>query len=143
MSKASEKKPVKKTPVKKKAEKVSAKTRQELTLKKRAMIEALEKTLGIVTQAAKMVNISRMVHYDWLKEDAEYAKAVEDINDIALDFAETALYRQIRENNTASTIFYLKTKGRNRGYVERVETQNETTLKADPVVEEMLKKVYG
>jgi len=31
------------------------------------------------------------------------------------------LHKQIGEGNTSATIFYLKTKGKNRGYVERQE----------------------
>ena len=44
--------------------------------------------------------------------------SAEDISDIVLDFAESQLHKQIKENNTASTIFYLKTKGKKRGYIE-------------------------
>ena len=40
---------------------------------------------------------------------------------IALDFGETQLHAQIREGNTSATIFFLKTKGKRRGYIERSE----------------------
>lgn len=99
-------------------------------IQKKAMIEALEKSLGIVTSACKSVGISRNTHYTWLKQDEEYKEAVEDIENIALDFAESQLHKQIKEGNTAGTIFYLKTKGKNRGYVERTEVQQETTFKS-------------
>jgi len=88
---------------------------------KKAMIAALEKSLGIVTTACKKVGIVRTTFYDWLKEDKEFAKEVNQIQDIALDFAETQLHSQIGEGSTAATIFYLKTKGKKRGYVERQE----------------------
>ncbi len=88
---------------------------------KKAMIAALEKSLGIVTTACKKVGIGRTTFYDWLKEDKEFAKEVDQIQDIALDFAETQLHSQIGEGSTAATIFYLKTKGKKRGYVERQE----------------------
>lgn len=85
------------------------------------MIEALEKSLGIVTTAAKTVGISRDTHYRWLKDDPEYKGKVDAIADMALDFAESSLHRQINKGETTATIFYLKTKGRNRGYIERHE----------------------
>lgn len=85
------------------------------------MLEALEKSLGVVTTACKQVGISRETHYRWVKEDAEYGIAVEDIENIALDFAESQLHKQIMDGSTSATIFYLKTKGKNRGYIERVE----------------------
>lgn len=95
--------------------------KQQNPTHKKAMIQALEKSLGVVTTACKSVGINRCTHYEWLKTDEEYKKEVEDIENIALDFAESQLHKQISEGNTAGTIFYLKTKGKKRGYVERQE----------------------
>ncbi len=79
---------------------------------KKAMIEALEKSLGVVTTACKSVGIGRTMHYEWLKIDPEYKQTVEDIQNITLDFAESQLHKQIKDGNTTATIFYLKTKER-------------------------------
>lgn len=92
-----------------------------MDVQKKAMIQALEKSLGIVTKACKVVSISRQTHYNWMEADAEYKKSVEELSDVALDFAESKLHKLIDEGNPAATIFYLKTKGKNRGYVERQE----------------------
>ncbi len=89
------------------------------------MIEALEKSLGIVTTACKTVGISRETHYRWTREDETYKAAVDSIADIALDFAESQLHKQIQNGEVSSTIFYLKTKGKKRGYVERQELTGE------------------
>lgn len=88
---------------------------------KKAMVKALTKSLGIVTIACKEVGISRQTHYEWYSEDEAYHKAVDDILDVALDFAESMLHKQIQDRDTTATIFYLKTKGKRRGYVERSE----------------------
>lgn len=88
------------------------------------MIEALEKSLGIVTTACKSVGIDRGTHYNWMEEDAEYKKAVEGIADIALDFAESQLHKQIQNGEVTSTIFFLKTKGKKRGYIEKTEVEH-------------------
>ena len=88
---------------------------------KKAMLEALEKSLGIVTSACKSVDISRETHYRWLREDADYKAAVDSLSDVALDFAESQLHKQIKDGNSTATIFFLKTKGKKRGYVERQE----------------------
>ena len=90
-------------------------------IKKSEMIKALEKSLGVVTIACKEVDIARKTHYEWYNEDAEYRKAVDDLSDVALDFAESMLHKQIQEKDTTATIFYLKTKGKKRGYIERSE----------------------
>ena len=94
--------------------------KQNSTLKK-AMIEALEKSLGIVTTACKSVGIDRGTHYNWMKDDDDYAAKVLSIEDMTIDFAESQLHKQIKEGNSTSTIFFLKTKAKKRGYVERQE----------------------
>ena len=93
--------------------------------KKKAMIGALQQSLGVVTSACKAVGISRETHYKWLREDVDYKFQVEDLSNIALDFAESQLHNQIKNGSTPATIFYLKTKGKKRGYIERQEIQHE------------------
>jgi hypothetical protein len=88
---------------------------------KKAVLIALEKSLGVVTAACKQAGVGRTQFYEWLRTDEEFAKQVEDIRDVTLDFAESALYQQIKKGNTAATIFLLKTKGKGRGYIERQE----------------------
>jgi hypothetical protein len=95
--------------------------------KKKVMIEALEKSLGIVTTACKLTGVSRRTYYDWLKNDKKFAEAVEEMDEIALDFAESHLHQNIKEGKETSTIFYLKTKGKRRGYIERTEIANINT----------------
>ena len=92
---------------------------------KKAMLEALEKSLGVVTSACKAVGISRETHYRWMREDSSYKESVDDLANVALDFAESQLHQQIKGGNPTATIFYLKTKGKNRGYIERQEIAHE------------------
>ena len=92
--------------------------------KKKALLEALEKSLGVVTTACKKVGVNRSTYYDYYSGDDEFKRAVDDLSNVALDFAESQLHRQISDGNTSATIFYLKTKGKKRGYIERVEQEH-------------------
>ena len=90
---------------------------------KKQLVEALEKSLGVVTSACKVVGLHRSTFYEWYKNDEQFQKEVDSIQDIALDFAESKLHKQIEKGDTTATIFYLKTKGKKRGYIERTEHQ--------------------
>lgn len=92
-----------------------------LATRKKDMVEALKSALGIVSIACKTVGMDRATHYRWLKDDPNYAEAVADVSEIALDFAESSLHKQIKDGDTTATIFYLKTKGKKRGYIEKQE----------------------
>jgi hypothetical protein len=86
------------------------KKRQEVFL------EALEKTLGIVTQAVNVTGIGSSTHYEWMSDYPDYKKKVEAIQNIAIDFAESKLHKRIEGEDTTAIIFFLKTKGKKRGY---------------------------
>ena len=88
---------------------------------KRAILDALEKSLGVVTDACRSLDIHRSTFYKYCNEDEEFKKAVDEIQEVSLDFAESQLFKQMKKGSSASTIFYLKTKGKKRGYVERSE----------------------
>jgi len=92
---------------------------------KKAMLDALESSLGVVTSACKSVGIGRTTHYLWMENDPEYKKAVDDLQNVALDYAESKLHSQIKKENATAIIFYLKTKGKRRGYIERQEITHE------------------
>ena len=101
----------------------AVKTNNRNSHKKEQMLEALEKSLGIVSTACKMVDVGRTTHYQWLKDDPEYKKAVDALQEGVLDFAESHLYKLVKEGNPAATIFLLKTRGKTRGYIERQEIE--------------------
>jgi len=90
-------------------------------IQKRAMIKALESTLGIVSTACAKVGIARQTHYEWQREDEHYRADVKDIKNYAVDFAESQLLQCIKDKRETSIIFYLKTQGKDRGYIERQE----------------------
>jgi hypothetical protein len=107
--------------------------------KKELMLKLLSQSGGIVSHACEKADISRVTHYEWMKEDEEYRAAVDAINEAQIDFAETQLMKLIKGAthevvtargdvvevtdgpNPTATIFYLKTKGKKRGYVEKQE----------------------
>ncbi len=98
-------------------------------IKKKEILEALEKSLGIVTTACKQVGIHRDTYYEWLKKDKEFKKAVKELENVALDFAESQLHKQIAKGNPLSTMFYLKCKGKKRGYIEQQELKVSGNMK--------------
>lgn len=92
---------------------------------KENLLKALEISLGVVTSACKNAQVSRKTFYQYCLEDLEFKALVDEIQEVALDFAESALHAQIKDGIPSSTMFYLKTKGKKRGYIERLETINE------------------
>lgn len=89
--------------------------------KKKVVIEKMKKTLGNITASCEAAQIARTTYYDWYEKDADFRAAIDSIAESCIDFAESQLFKQISEGNSTSTIFYLKTKGKKRGYVETTE----------------------
>jgi len=88
---------------------------------KKALLKALQKGLGVVTGACEKTGVGRTTYYEWYNNDKDFKSKVDDLQNVALDFAESQLHKQIAKQSTAATIFYLKTKGKKRGYIERQE----------------------
>jgi hypothetical protein len=88
---------------------------------KKAILKALEESCGVVSTACAAIGFPRSTFYKWLNEDTEFKAAVEEIQEYAIDVAESALQKLIKNGETAAIIFYLKTKGKKRGFVEKME----------------------
>ena len=69
-----------------------------------------------------MIGITRGTYYLWEKDEAFQQKlAAVKPEEILLDFTENALIKRIEKGDTTAIIFTLKTKGKNRGYIEKQE----------------------
>ena len=86
---------------------------------KNNIIKALEKHLGVVTSACKEVGCNRSTFYKYYNNDSKFKEKVDELQNVALDFVESKLFEQIQNDNATSTIFYLKTKGQARGFIEQ------------------------
>ena len=96
--------------------------------KKELFLKAFESSGCNISQAAKVVGINRRSFYNWCESDKKFEEEVMDVRESIIDFAETALIKNIKEGKETSLIFYLKTKGKERGYVERTEQKVEQNL---------------
>lgn len=116
------------------------------------LIEALEKSLGVVTTACKSIGINRDFYYKYYNEDEDFKKRVDKIENTSLDFVESQLYQKIKgipkldinkkiigyvcEPDTACIIWYMKCKGKKRGYSEPSKidiTSNGESLSFAPI----------
>src|ERR1700676_5470900 len=89
--------------------------------KKNKFPAVLKQYHGIVTDACKAFDISRSTYYKWREADPEFALECDEAAETTIDFVESKLMENIGKNDNACIIFYMKTKGRHRGYIERVE----------------------
>jgi hypothetical protein len=107
--------------------------------RKKQFLEILENNAGVIKAACDAMNIGRRTVYDWRDQDPKFREAIEDIKEGLIDFAESQLMRLMtgvvmlapdgskaykKEPCKTSIIFYLKTQGRKRGYVEGYEVTN-------------------
>ena len=88
--------------------------------KKDTFLQCLRSSLGHISKACEASKISRGTYYLWI-EDKEFKERVDAVNEGLVDHVEHQLLKKIDMGDTTAIIFYLKTKGKNRGYVEKQE----------------------
>lgn len=74
-----------------------------------------------ITAACAALNITRQTFYTRKAKSKKLQELVEEADESLLDFAESKLVEHINDGDVTSLIFFLKTKGKKRGYVERTE----------------------
>lgn len=86
-----------------------------------SVIAALEASRGMVATAARALGCSRNTIAAYAKRHAAVREALEDQRELMTDAAEGKLYDRIGAGDAWAVCFYLKTQGKERGYVERSE----------------------
>ena len=88
------------------------------------IIKALGETQGLLTMAARKAGVSYTTVKRYATEFPSVRQAVQDAKESMLDFAEGKLYQKIKDGDNIAIIFYLKTQGKSRGYIEKTEIGN-------------------
>ncbi len=99
----------------------SKKKRSKTDLNKTNFLELFFKHTGNISHICKTIGIHRTTYYQWLEKDKKFKELIDAELEGLIDFAESKLFNLIDDKNVAAVIFFLKTKAKNRGYVERVE----------------------
>jgi len=83
--------------------------------------QAVRDTRGIATAAASKLGCNPSTIYAYLKRYPDLDEVLSEARESALDFAESKLMDAIEDGNLTAIIFFLKTRGKSRGYSERPE----------------------
>lgn len=90
---------------------------------KKAFLEAFVRNGGNISKAAEAANVARSTVYAWKANDDEFKELLYHADESLIDHVEGKLMELINSNETAAVIFFLKTKGKRRGYTERQEIE--------------------
>lgn len=83
--------------------------------------EALEKSAGIALVAAKLLKCSRQNVEMRIKNSERLLKVQAECNEDVLDLAESVLLGQLKRKSLRAAIYILERKGKDRGWVKRIE----------------------
>lgn len=97
------------------------------------VIDALRETRGMITHAATRLNTDYATVRRYINKYATVKLVYEEEDHKVGDLAESVLFKKIEEGDLIATIFYLKTKGRGRGYTERIDIGVEVNQVAELV----------
>lgn len=81
--------------------------------------EALDKAGGFVSHACRLLDCTRKTLYNYINKYPELKEIRKDIRESYLDIAESKLMQKVRDGATPELLFYLKTQGKARGYIEK------------------------
>lgn len=98
-------------------------TSKEVQKAKKDIVEYIKSSChGTLTAAAAFAKISIAQVYIWREQDPGFDDEIKQARikarETGLDFAENQLIKNIKDGGTAELIFYLKTQGKSRGYVD-------------------------
>jgi hypothetical protein len=95
---------------------------------KKEFLSKLFEHVGNVSKACESAGVPRVTYYYWRSKDAAFSKEADKVKEAArqsiVDDAEDGLRSKVLKGDITAIIFTLKTIGKERGYVERLETEN-------------------
>lgn len=110
---------------------------------------ALRECNGFVSNAARMLKVNRRTLFNYFQHSPRLKEVLEEERGVFLDIAELKLLELVRAGKERPLIFFLRTKGKHRGYTYKPDpnpfaglTDRELYHRLKPMYEE-LHAIYG
>lgn len=112
--------------------------RKKITNK--AVLKVFKSKAGNISATCDALGIDRSTFYSWRRKYPELDEMLKGEEESMIDFAETRLMEKINDGDLTAIIFFLKTKGKKRGYIEGREIDANVTTDIDlkPLTKEEL-----
>lgn len=110
-------------------------------LKPADYVNAITEAQGLISVAARRLGTSRSAVYAAINRHPTVAEAAEDARERTTDLAEGKLYGKINDGDITAIIFYLKTQGKARGYIERQERHHSGSIDLKGLTDEELRAI--
>jgi len=106
-------------------------------LSRKKLTNALRQAMGNISAAARNLGMARSYISQVVNSDAELLQIAIDAREAMIDNAESALSLAVNRGEAWAVCFLLKTQGKVRGYVERLETKSEAKVTVSMRAEEL------
>ena len=108
--------------------------------------DGLRASGGFISQAAKKLGVTQQAISDRIRKSEQLQQARKEIDESYLDLAESKLVNKINKEDLGAICFYLKCKGKDRGYVERqeinVNAKHSLDKKTDDEIDNQIKAKF-
>lgn len=109
----------------------------ELTLIQSNALDVYEARMGNIAETCRAVGIARETFYRWQRESEVFMRRATEVREGLIDRTESKLHEAIGNNSVQAIMFHLKTKGRNRGYVERMAQEDNSDTEEEQMAARM------
>jgi len=95
---------------------------------------ALRSSAGLQSTAAKKLGITISAVSKRIKNSPKLQRVMKEVCSATLDLAEGSLLKAIQKGELTAIIFYLKCKGKKRGYIEKQEIELDDKRSKVPII---------
>lgn len=97
--------------------------------------DAIRESRGMISIAARRLNCTRGTVYNWINKSPLVQEARLDAREAMTDTAELKMFEAITKGEPWAVAMYLKTQGKDRGYVERSEQEQVGNVRVEIIRE--------
>jgi hypothetical protein len=108
-----------------------ARKKPQRRLTQKNVINALKAHGGLISPSAEALDCTRQGLYNFLKNHPKAQKALDDIRNEVLDYAEGSLYSAAKAGQSWAVCFLLKCLGKERGFSEKLDLSSKEPLRIE------------